>query len=63
MSEWISVTDRLPTLHSETLIWVSWGELTFHAVAMLQNDGWESCDMTVPFDEVTHWMPLPDPPK
>jgi hypothetical protein len=47
--EWISVEDRLPEEGEHILVCYS--------------DGW-ICDQYTPFDDgVTHWMPLPEPPK
>ena len=70
MSEWISVKDRLPelipcnagTAYSEVVIvWTS-GRKAMAAVFsgdsfICAADYWEAWD-----EEVTHWMPLPEPP-
>ena len=66
--EWISVNDRLPELHHSVLISDGMG---FYVATLLKNCGeneWKiSCDCA---DierhygiEVTHWIPLPSPPK
>ena len=59
--EWISVKDRLPEIHEDVLIWfrgtVCFGDRT--------SDGhWRPEGGNGNFDDdITHWMPLPDPPK
>lgn len=50
MQEWISVKDRLPVKNGEHIL-------------VCYDDGWV-CDQYTPVDGgVTHWMPLPQPPK
>ena len=59
MSEWISVYDRLPERLKEVLCYfeddaridISW----IHSYTQFMYE-----DI---FGKVTHWMPLPDPPK
>lgn len=57
--EWISVKDRLPEYDVTVLVycdyrnWYSLGH--FH----INNDLW----ICSPHQPVTHWMPLPQPPK
>jgi hypothetical protein len=65
MAEWISVADRLPTPFVTVIVHmplespmptVSWGFIT--------GDGnWYCNYFNRDEDEVTHWMPLPEPPK
>lgn len=78
MSEWIKATDRLPEMHEEVfegepyfvsepvLVAYNNGE---YLVCVYEKDdsigfeGWVSvCDEFIP-RTVTHWMPLPDPPR
>ena len=69
--KWISVKDRLPdlvpcnagTAYSEAVITWTSGRKAMIAV-------WDRIDWVAPFDyweawgeEITHWMPLPLPPK
>ena len=67
MSEWISVKERLPESQADVLVVAFWHE---HRQTMI---GWHS-DMGKKWrvvtshgerepGGVTHWMPLPDPPK
>ena len=71
MSEWISVDDRLPGKRTEmarsknVLAWCADIECTFTACFNFQDNGWEYFARgTVEMHQrVTHWMPLPSPPK
>lgn len=69
-AKWISVKDRLPELGEEVLVLGNEGSLEVRRLTLRKIhpdekdphywlDGWdESADYTV-----THWMPLPEPPK
>jgi hypothetical protein len=62
MSEWISVKDRIPDGAPVLVVYhgvVQW--VTYRLV----DGGWESTssDDTMPLGFVTHWQPLPEPPK
>jgi hypothetical protein len=59
MAEWISVNDRLPTVHENVLVWDSTIKEVEVASMTMCNEwfGVMACDT------VTHWMPLPEPPK
>ena len=50
VQKWIPVTERLPEKYGEHIL-------------VCYKDGWV-CDQYTPVDDgVTHWMPLPEPPK
>ena len=50
VQQWIPVTERLPEKNGEHIL-------------VCYKDGWV-CDQYTPVDDgVTHWMPLPEPPK
>ena len=57
-SKWISVKERLPATGTLALVYGSLGAMTV-ARYIARND-W-----VVPglFSTITHWMPLPEPPK
>lgn len=61
--EWISVSDRLPEDDREVLVW----GCGFMAIGWCNNgkDGryWCANDFDYKDGEVTHWRPLPEPPK
>ena len=73
MSKWISILDRLPEKEVRVLVYVeskdfididSYVEIyecpvSFSTQSICIGEGWESgLD-----GEITHWMPLPTPPK
>lgn len=67
MDKWISVEERVPDVNQPIMIctfgkYVEEGKYcgcdSYHAV-------WKTCANPGTYwdDEVTHWMPLPEPPK
>ena len=62
VQEWISVDDRLPENGKEgVLIALRWGEVD---IGWCEDGRWRSEFVNEYEDgEVTHWMPLPNPPK
>ena len=69
VDRWISVKDRLPDESCECLGVVD-GEVTEVSYSPKQKGlicVWSMCDADgfkpLPDDAVTHWMPLPEPPK
>ena len=69
--EWISVEDRLPTAYVEVLVWPPKyfdDEPTTYTGQLHQHEGnqwWVTYGNGIVYNhsKVTHWMPLPEPPK
>lgn len=65
--KWISVEERLPEKHVEVLICTEdYGknELGFATVAVWDGSEWiETWDRKKSVYHVSHWVPLPEPPK
>ncbi|MFN6189739.1 MAG: DUF551 domain-containing protein [Planctomycetia bacterium] len=62
MSEWISVSERLPESGDMVMVW-NYGE---HVLAWLNFTNNGTAYFSSKDDsnfEVTHWMPLPRPPE
>ena len=62
-NEWISVKDRLPAKHERVLIYDSVCHNIYMAWRDDDLDVWFSEEYLPDFVYVTHWMPLPEPPK
>ena len=67
VQEWISVKDRLPSDRGDVLVCAWWHE-KWQAMTgwyAITSDMWHilTPDGFLPWDYVTHWMPLPQPPK
>ena len=63
--QWISVDDRLPEPYVSVLVHMP-GEKPFPTVreGFISNDGiWQSAMIRREPGEVTHWQPIPQPPK
>lgn len=64
-SEWISVEDKLPELNKEVLVVWSDSEIGFASriKSECKEERW-NWDIATLFDgKITHWQPLPEPPK
>lgn len=59
--KWISVKERLPEEGEDVLVYL--GEGIFEICWTLKDGFWETRDSYLDTDAVTHWMPLPEPPK
>ena len=69
MAEWISVKDRLPEAGSRVLVFDETSEeFDLWSLEPRESEwcpiGWyDSAGWFRRGDEITHWMPLPEPPK
>jgi hypothetical protein len=69
MSEWISVDERLPPTKdgfktSEIVLGYRNGGIDFYRRHLEMPWGWVHCsDWRWGKPQITHWMPLPEPPK
>ena len=63
--EWISVKDEMPEVHEEVLVYNKGGSSpNTIGVAWIEGSGMTSFDHAEGgYYDVTHWMPLPEPPK
>ena len=64
--EWISVDERLPEENGRYLVYVSIRHLVFEGLTMVVIVGYNKTngfDVVIGEETVTHWMPLPEPPK
>lgn len=60
---WISVEERLPEEDENVLVYGPWGIGNGYSLAFWYDSAWNDVDSGYPLDNVSHWMPLPDPPK
>ena len=59
---WIPVTERLPLEYTRVIGYMAWKAMT---AIEYQHGRWYSIDHLEPLPDeaVSHWMPLPQPPK
>ena len=66
LNGWISVKDRLPDYFTSVLVWCP-GNKCIYAAYRNARQEWYTFDDTIAghvvVNMVTHWMPLPNPPK
>ena len=62
---WISVKDKVPKPHEAVLAFVRQGIEVWMSIACRNDAGFWLLSLTGGRDDwsVTHWMPLPEPPK
>ena len=63
MSEWISVKDRLPMSRLVVLSYEKPLNIISMSFYNKKLESWIDCDSGYYLNSVTHWMPLPKPPK
>ena len=62
--EWIKVEDRLPELGSEVIMYEpDYGDSGTVESGMFSGGGFHDGIDYLEKNAVTHWMPLPEPPK
>ena len=61
--KWISVKDRLPEAGTKALCYLKRGEYWTAVWDDCGDDLWSDGEAWCSNGEVTHWMPLPEPPK
>lgn len=61
--KWIPVTERLPEDGTDVLAYQNRGEETRLVPANYGCGVWFDCFFDCEADHITHWMPLPQPPK
>lgn len=65
VQQWIPVSERLPEIYTHVLVHIPW-EKPFTAVHegwLCPHGDWYADGFTRTPREVTHWMPMPKPPK
>ena len=65
VQEWISVNDRLPEAGEYVVCIAKRNPFSMFMpmVARIKKNGWVNPITEQYISEVTHWMPLPEPPK
>ena len=65
--EWVRAKDRLPNIDQKVLVYDAGDETEIHVYHFREDlDGlyWDDeGGWAVDFENVTHWMPLPEPPE
>ncbi len=61
-NQWISVKDRLPETFEDVLVFNS-NEETVITIGFYYELKWHVYEIHDFSEQITHWMPLPEPPK
>ena len=65
-NEWISVKDRLPPRYKKILVVNGHGYVAISAFVKEFDGKWTWLSVSGKYNhinDITHWMPLPEPPK
>lgn len=64
MPRWISVEERLPEPKEDVALYIRYGDVSFIRTGWRMGNGQFICpNDSLSGYEVTHWMPIPQPPK
>lgn len=64
MPRWISVEEKLPEHKEDVALYIRCGDVSFIRTGWRMGNGQFICpNDSLSGYEVTHWMPLPEPPK
>lgn len=67
MSEWIRCSERMPEANEDVLVVINPGDYQSIHIGYMYNEGDWMIDGEFWYEEgdpsITHWMPLPEPPK
>ena len=64
VNRWIPCSERLPYIGVDVIVYVrTWREHKVQFGYRYSEETWSVANVGVPNDEITHWMPLPEPPK
>ena len=64
MPRWISVEERLPEPKEDVALYIRCGDVSFIRTGWRMGNGQFICpNDSLSGYEVTHWMPIPQPPK
>lgn len=62
MSEWISVSEKLPEKLDEYIVMIKGAKVPTALWYNPNGELWKTEELGIKYP-VTHWMPLPEPPK
>lgn len=61
--EWISVKDKMPEFDEYVLIYAKGEIVRAFLYTTKYGNFWSTCEDDIRHADVTHWMPMPQPPK